>query len=411
MIALPLTLLRTKYNRQQTEATEAALLNNKLDAAFAGLFARKTATSRTRPVVYQSDGQEITTSETLDSPFSLPKGAIEIARGPWQILSEEVDDIITRATAIDRLEGLAQEHPEQADRIASVLSLYVRELSREYPPKECPATTWRNLNTDTEDCPGLDAHTIHREFGLHPDVTDPSSIRGWARSLKPVRSDMEKAVQTLGRMTNTVTIGSSLKQINLMGSNLQGFDLSGLNFEGAVLANCSLDGTRMHDTKMRAVNFGHASLIGAEALSTDLSETSFICANLECIALDLANLWKSDIRLNEAKSATLVQSNLAGVRINSSDFSYTNMNGALFDDDTRLFMVLLEGSSLKGVDLRKVQITPSEIEKAFGDASTLLPDDVYRPSHWPTISLDPLGFDQCLEDWRYKLKRDSSSPS
>jgi len=52
------------------------------------------------------------------------------------VLNECADDLVTRNAAIDRLEGLPEERPEAVRRIARMLSVCVRESSREYPAKD-----------------------------------------------------------------------------------------------------------------------------------------------------------------------------------------------------------------------------------------------------------------------------------
>ena len=108
IISLPFTLLRTQYNRRQTYSQEESLFNNKMISAAQGLAARREVTR-------------------------------VVGRGKEQrVLTEWQDDLITRASSIDRLEGLARERPDAAARVVQMLSIYVRELSREYPAQEPP---------------------------------------------------------------------------------------------------------------------------------------------------------------------------------------------------------------------------------------------------------------------------------
>jgi len=106
VIALPITINRLILTRRQTETAEDALFNDKVSVATTDLAARRQIT------------REVGEGEHL------------------RILSEWQDDILVRAAAIDRLEGLADEREAEAPRIARTLALYVRELSREYPPEE-----------------------------------------------------------------------------------------------------------------------------------------------------------------------------------------------------------------------------------------------------------------------------------
>jgi hypothetical protein len=108
--------------QRQTELQEEAQFNDKINAAATDLAARRQVTR----VAIDPNGDIVRDKE-----------------GKETILTEWQDDLVTRAAAIDRLEGLAQEAIERDDyppaqRIARMLSIYVQELSREYPPKPAP---------------------------------------------------------------------------------------------------------------------------------------------------------------------------------------------------------------------------------------------------------------------------------
>ncbi len=130
VLAFPITLYRLRLRRQQAEIADEALFNDKVKAAADDLHARRQVTK------IDEDGK----------PYDC-----------WE------DDVVRRNAAIDRLEGLARERPEIAPRIARLLSTYVRELSKEYPPQQ------------------------------PPENASPKELRKWEKGLKPCRSDMENA--------------------------------------------------------------------------------------------------------------------------------------------------------------------------------------------------------------------------
>ncbi|WP_306152331.1 hypothetical protein [Roseovarius sp. MMSF_3281] len=108
VIALPITINRLILTRRQTDTAEETLFNEKINSATTDLAARRQVTT----II----GEE----------------------PDLQVLTEWEDDILVRAAAIDRLEGLAEEREAEAERIMRTLALYVRELSRDYPPEEMP---------------------------------------------------------------------------------------------------------------------------------------------------------------------------------------------------------------------------------------------------------------------------------
>jgi uncharacterized protein YjbI with pentapeptide repeats len=113
------------------------------------------------------------------------------------------DDITRRNAAIDRLEGLVSERPDTAARVSRLLSVYVRELSREHPPEVAPE------------------NPTHKEF------------EEWKGALTVQRSDMENAVQVLGRMKNIEGVDPDEVHIDLRKANLQRMRLAKLDFSGA----------------------------------------------------------------------------------------------------------------------------------------------------------------------------------
>ncbi|MFD1157988.1 pentapeptide repeat-containing protein [Roseovarius aestuarii] len=180
VIALPVSLNRLFLARRQTETAENQLFNNKLNRATTDLAARHQVTR-------------------------------EIGRGQQKrILTEWQDDLLTRAAAIDRLEGLVHEREEEAPRIARTLSLYVRELTRIYAPETAPKDA------------------------------SAAELRAWARGIQPVRPDMESAAQSLGQLQSPQMPEAEPVKIDLRHANLQGFNLNSLRLRNAQLTGAAL---------------------------------------------------------------------------------------------------------------------------------------------------------------------------
>ncbi|MHA6323507.1 hypothetical protein [Roseivivax sp. CAU 1753] len=110
VVALPVTLNRLKLSREQTQTAKESLYNQKITEAAADLYARRQVTLKDEDGAYK-------------------------AHDVWE------DDIVRRSAAIDRLEGLVDELPQNAKRVVRLLCLYVRELSRDYRRRRIPI--WR----------------------------------------------------------------------------------------------------------------------------------------------------------------------------------------------------------------------------------------------------------------------------
>ena len=206
-LGAPFLAWRTTVAARQADLQGQALFNDKINAATEELAARKQVTR----VIKNEDGTET-------------------------VLTEWADDLVRRAAAIDRLEGLAQEKPDEAIRIARLLSIYVKELSREHPAKPVP------------------------------EDLSPEDLRLWVQNLKVERPDMERAVQSLSRLNTQIRSQSndpSTKIVDLRDTNLQGFDLDGLDLQNAVLAGAQMQGADLNHTQMQEADLSLAQMQGA----------------------------------------------------------------------------------------------------------------------------------------------------
>ncbi|MCV6585138.1 MAG: pentapeptide repeat-containing protein [Marinibacterium sp.] len=442
VVALPFTMIRIRLTHVQTETDKHALFNDKINAASADLHAMR----------------EIT--RNLGS-----------AEDPnLQTLHEA--DVVRRCAAIDRLEGLVGERPEESTRVARLLSVYVRELSGEDGLR--PA---------------------------EPETDDPDELDVWIRSLRPVRSDMETAVQTIAKLA--VTVGESfdgnwidLRQSNLQAFDLRKADLSGARFDGAhlsgtILSDANLARTTFKDAHMPGADFRDADLHCAQLSRAHLQATCFVNAELngaslaqaqlahadglgahlvgaECFGIDLcgadfswADLTESDLRHMTARNGTFEGTRFVRSRLTRAYFSSANLGSAVFrhadlssadfsgahmseadlscatlfdtyfnraDLQDSMFCgayiervdlglarslddVTWTGAGLKHIDLR--QMTPDDFDSAccFGDATVILPDDIPRPPHWPTDDLRPRAYRAAWRVWRRSIGFDPGDPS
>ncbi|MEC3861130.1 pentapeptide repeat-containing protein [Mesobacterium sp. TK19101] len=210
VVALPITLNRVRLTREANDTARESLLNDKINVAAADLHAMRQVSEKVRRA-----------------------GKVEwITR--WQ------DDVIRRTAAIDRLERLANEEPKEAPAVARMLSVYVRELSREFPAKAVP------------------------------EGADVDAPRAWAAALEPARSDMEKAAQTLGRLRDIPDVDVTRIEIDLRSANLQGFDLQHLNFEKARFEKAELQGANLGGAELQGADLGGAEFDPATNLRAAL---------------------------------------------------------------------------------------------------------------------------------------------
>ena len=179
VLVFPFTLVRLSLARDLNRHAENVLFNEKINVASASLYATRQITrSRVGP---------------QEAPI---------------LHDHHEDDIVRRNAAIDALEGLGDQRPEVVPRIARMLSVYVRELSREHPAEPVPEESERR------------------------------NLRAWTQALPLKRSDMQTAVQALGRMRQKHATRFAEERIDLSGANLQAMDLRGI-YSALRAASCS----------------------------------------------------------------------------------------------------------------------------------------------------------------------------
>ena len=256
VVALPFTLIRLKLAREQNAHAEEALYNDKMNTAVEDLYAQRQIT--------KWNGRNN-----------------ETASNGWE------DDITRRNGAIDRLKGLVEENIALLPRVDRMLTVYLQELTREYPAEVPPA-----------------------------DAT-PKELKAWAETLTRKRSDMENAVQTPSQLPRDAAYLKGRKPPDLQDINMQAFKLSGLtlneaNLRRGNLRRAKLQGADLIRAKLQGANLSWAQLQGA-----DLS-----VAKLQGATLWEAQLQGADLRWARFDTGTsLTNATLRGAGVREVDFT------------------------------------------------------------------------------------------
>lgn len=382
VVAFPVTLLRLDLSRAQTETAIESLFNDKINAASDDLHAMRQRWDQTQE-------QNI-----------------------WEA------DIARRNAAIDRLEGLTSEKPDEAPRVVRMLGVYVREMSREVPPEEMPP-------------------------GTQPEMMEP-----WARALTVKRSDMQNAVQTIGRMRKKFATGLAMETIDLSHCNLQAMALShdsycfdgilfaGSQMQGAKLYRAQLQGALLSAAQMQGANLGWAQMQGANLCAallqgTNLGGARMQGANLGGARMQGANLGEAYLQQADLSRVKLQGANLLGARTQGASLNGaqiqgaklawaqmqgTNLSRARMDDATSLVQASLRGAWLKQVDLTEVTLSEDQVKSIFGDGSVILPGRVTPehpdwPAHFPREELGWSDFVAAVEAWWAEIGFDPKDPA
>ncbi|MFV1530919.1 MULTISPECIES: pentapeptide repeat-containing protein [unclassified Phaeobacter] len=356
VVALPFTLIRIRLTREANKTADESLFNDKINAATEDLHAMR---------------------QRWDE---------EQKQNIWE------DDITRRNAAIDRLEGLVKERPDTAPRVSRLLSVYVRELSREVPAE------------------------------IPPEEPTPNELHRWLFGLTVKRSDMENAVQVLGRMKRIRAVNCVSISIDLRHANLQRFDLTGLDLSGAILSGSHMQGSFLRDTqlrnaslpfaKMQGTNLGNAKMLMADLSWADLRQAFLGCAMLRGASLrhaDMqgaeiydAELQKADLTSTNMRGANLSRAKMQGIRLGGANMQGADISATTIDGASGLNRADLSGSLLSQVDFSRTNIGLEQLNSGFGTTDTILPngngpDSSDWPAHWPKLAM---GHGQTFRQWK-----------
>ncbi|MFZ5964637.1 pentapeptide repeat-containing protein [Thalassococcus sp. BH17M4-6] len=387
VVALPFTLLKLSLSRAQTTTAQESLFNDKINATTTDLYAQRQISEEERQV--------------------------------WQ------DDVLRRNAALDRLEALVVERPQEARRISRLLSVYIRELSREFPAQTHPYLQVFTLTHPQGYSRPLKEEEAFYELGIQPADAELHALSDWAEILRPVRSDMESAAQILGRLGGISGVDRRSLEIDLRHANLQGFHLNGSDFSGARLAFANTQGVRLNNAKLCNADLHRAQLQGARLERANLEHASLDYAGLEVAVFDGARMTSANLNRSRLDEAYLCNADLRQCRLMSANLGAARLDGAVLTgarmDHANLSTAGLVGTQLDGVLLDQVRFSPStavkdatfkgsalrlvncsfsefqqaQIDQAFGDASVRL-GDLKRPTHWSDKTLSP---DEFATEW------------
>ncbi|MEP0857985.1 pentapeptide repeat-containing protein [Trichocoleus sp. DQ-U1] len=160
---------------------------------------------------------------------------------------------------------------------------------------------------------------------------------------------------------------TDIRGANLYGANLQGALLNGANLQGALLNGAKLERAKLNEANLVGVKLFNANLEGAEVCDANLQE-----ADLDRVNLQEADLWDTKLQWARIRKANLQKAKLCRAKLQGANLSEADLLGAILDD-----------AKLHGAKLREVQnLKQEQIERAYGDSKTVLPDNLERPAPW-----------------------------
>lgn len=306
------------------------------------------------------------------------------------------DKLDIRLGGIYALERLAVDSKRDHPTVVEVLSAYVRERTR---ARAGPRTRPPGRRT---------AYPI-----------------GLTSAPGPLGVDIQAALTVLGRLPMRVGVSRA----DLSGSNLTGAELSGANLTKARLRGANLTNARLARASLTKALLTDANLTNAWLGAANLTEAGLTEANLNNAGLDSANLTKARLyganltnaslhgaNLSEARLSVITMApasggipttiNIYGVvreaRVIRADLTgavlaRANLTEASFIEASLAKVVFaradLTRAMLDGADLTgAVGLEQKQLDSAWGDLDTVLPDGLTRPAAW-TSPNEPSGPD------------------
>jgi uncharacterized protein YjbI with pentapeptide repeats len=285
-----------------------------------------------------------------------------------------------------------------------MLSVYVRELSKVSKPQSHPRQEYLELVDPLSGEVGISVGAALQQLGKAADDVSIGSLQNWARGLKPFRTDVEKAAQTLGRLRDIAGVDIAVITIDLRGANLQGFDLDGLCFAKAKLSGARMEAAYLWQARMEGADLGWARMEGA-----DLSEARMEGANLSRARMEGASLYGALMEGADLKWARMEGAILSAAWMEGADLRWALMEGAdlrtaRFDSATSWAHAKVSTARAQDVDFAKTPISDEQVKSMFGDASVTLPNGITPthpdwPAHWPRKVLEWNYFNAAYTAW------------
>ncbi|MBD2299473.1 pentapeptide repeat-containing protein [Nostoc sp. FACHB-190] len=248
------------------------------------------------------------------------------AKAIEQLGSEKIE---VRLGAIYTLERIAKDSAKDHWTIMEVLTAFVRENAPRKLEEENTENAKQLVN-----------------YWMNNQNTENT------RQIQKIRTDIQAALTIIGKLN------CDNEQEN------QWLDLRSINIRGAYFPK---------ETKLQRAYLEDANLQEILLEEAYLQETIFIGANLTGAKLSMAELEKAKLHKANLQGADLIQANLQGADLNGANLQKANLINAK-----------LQGADLTGADLRGVQnLEQRQIDSAWGDHTTKLPDHLNYPKHWP----------------------------
>ena len=331
-VALPFTVLKTVYNRRQTEVAEQSHITDQINKAVENLGATRLEKRIIETPQYKKD------KESKDGwlrdiyeelvPATRPDGQPLVKREQLEVT---VPNLEVRVGGILALERIAKHNLSEHIHVMEILCAFVRENTREFVATTVPL--------------GEDGEVLFGSY-IFPRHDIASALSVIARR---------------GHVQRQLEIGREPPyRLNFYQADFRGLELRERDF-----ANANLD-----YAQFEGADLTHTTFEGASLNTTDFSEAK----------LYRANFRGSYLQFNSFENAALEYANFDGAILGNVNFSGVRRSA------TCTFL----GAACSGIDLRNLGIPGKAYKWIFGDAASVrIADYSNETDHWLTEAVSP----------------------
>ncbi|MDD9715297.1 pentapeptide repeat-containing protein [Dinoroseobacter sp. PD6] len=368
-IALPLTMLKTRYTQRQTIAAEQNLITTRINEAVEGLGAEKVV-------------------KVLE-------------RGPdgtSRVVERTEPNIEVRVGAILSLERISQNSPEDHVRIMEILCAYVRENACIVPVKDKPREPedWKQ-RTDTQMAVTVIGRRAEDRVKREIAAGYQLDLQGANLQLSDLSSSSWKAATfAKANLTHAVLFGANFEETDFGYAVLHHALLDEAVFRGAFMGAVRLTmvkayysdftGAMLGGAQLAHGQFGEACFDRAILRAADFSDAFLGQASLKGAQCERAKFLEACVSRADLSKANLEKASFSGADLRLANLAMADLTRAKLQD-ADLQDCTLNDSLLVGADMSEsVNLAQEAVETAFGckdgPMATKLPPDLNAPIHW-----------------------------
>ncbi|AZG76486.1 pentapeptide repeat-containing protein [Methylocystis rosea] len=341
---------RTWIADRQRHVAQEELYTSLLTKAVEQLGATREEKSYRQPPVGLEDDTILTAA---DVTFPLPRAGSVTKTAP---------NLEVRLGAIYALEKLARDYLPLHWQIMEILCAYVRTNAG--PPKARPEQIDTIITRDGNSWTLSEREAWRKHWsGLKPFVDIQAALTVIGRRSEKQKKYEEKLTQSQNHQARVLDLSNChLARIDLRGMYFRRANIDGSCLEAAYLEGADLREASFREAQLNSAHFFEALLDGAVLTEAQLSGASLQHASLERAYAVSAKI----------ESTNLVGTNLKGARLDGASFVGSNLESANMEE------TFIERTDFTGVK----SLNQEQLNGAFGDAYTILPDKLTRPARW-----------------------------